>query len=649
MDSLMNSIVANLDKNKTNKEMLLSIESNLSELLIDTAPVIILLLSPQGKILVFNAFMQKLTGYSAEEVIGTDWFETFLLKSTIEETKKLFFSAINDSKTYSNKDYVMTKDGSQKTVEWHGKSIKDRDDKTIGLLSIGLDVTEREHAQNELIKSENQFRKLIESTNDWAWEIDINGLYTYVGPQVKALLGYTPQYLIGKSPFEFMPSDEAQRVKKIFKEIVKNRTNIVALKNANICKDGSIKILESSGVPFFSKNGTLLGYRGMDRDVTERERAEQSLRESEERFRSITASAQDAIIMIDNDGKTSYWNNAAENIFGYSKDEATGKMLHDFLAPKRFLEAHRKAFEQFKKTGEGLAVGQTLELFALKKDGTELPIELSLSKTMINGKWNAIGIIRDISERKKMQDELKLKDEMMIAQSKQAAMSDMIAMLAHQWRQPIAVISMAVNNLQVSIELEEEITTEVLKEHIETLHKQVMDLDKTISNFRDFFKPHQEKDELVSVKEILKSVLEIIGKSLENNNITLNVIATEEASFVVNKSSLIQVLLNILGNAKNILVNKKILEPVINLSISLSKDTIVISVCDNAGGIPDSIISKIDQPYFTTKEEFNGKGLGLYISRTIVEKHLFGTLTWHNERDGACFVITLKNKEPAVK
>lgn len=645
MNNLIDSVVANLDKSKSNKDILLQIECNLSNFLIETAPVMIVMLNPEGQIILFNNYSEKLTGYSSKEVLGADWFETFPPKFQREKTKEFFISAIQNIKTYENKDILLTKKGTQKTIEWHGKTVKDADKNTIGLLNIGLDITEREKTQESLRKSEEQFRLLVESTNDWIWEVNLDGVYTYVGPQANKILGYEPQEMLGKTPFEFMPSNEAKRLKKVFQEIVAAQANITALKNINISKDASVKVLETSAAPFFDENGKVVGYRGIDRDITEREHAEQNLRESEERFRSITGSAQDAIIIIDNEGKISYWNKAAENIFGYSTEEVTGKILHDFLAPKRFLEAHHKGFAHFKDTGEGPAVGQTLELAAIKKDGTEFSIELSLSKTMVNGKLSAIGIIRDITERKMMQDELKLKDEMMIAQSKHAAMSDMIAMLAHQWRQPIAVMSMAVNNLQASVELEEEITPEILKEHTQTLHHQITELDNTISDFRDFFKPHQEKDELVSVKEILKSVLEIIGKSLENNNITLNVIATEETSFVVNKSSLIQVLLDILGNAKNILVNKKILEPVINLSVSLSKDTIVISVCDNAGGIPDSIINKIDQPYFTTKEEFNGKGLGLYISRTIVEKHLFGTLTWHNEKEGACFVITLKNRQ----
>jgi signal transduction histidine kinase len=104
----------------------------------------------------------------------------------------------------------------------------------------------------------------------------------------------------------------------------------------------------------------------------------------------------------------------------------------------------------------------------------------------------------------------------------------------------------------------------------------------------------------------------------------------------------VQILLNILGNAKDLLLANPIAGAAIHVVVSETNEFITLSICDNAGGIPDSILDKIGQPYFTTKEEYNGVGLGLYIARTIVEKHLHGTLTWHNEDQGACFVIKLK-------
>ncbi len=133
----------------------------------------------------------------------------------------------------------------------------------------------------------------------------------------------------------------------------------------------------------------------------EKRRFEETVRVSEERFRTISTTAKDAIIMVDNEGSVSYWNPAAEEILGYSNQEALGKELHTLMAPERYRDAYHKGFTVFKETGDGTAIGKTLELEAVRKDGSEIPVELSLSAIQIEGKWHAVGIMRDITERKK--------------------------------------------------------------------------------------------------------------------------------------------------------------------------------------------------------------------------------------------------------
>ncbi len=145
---------------------------------------------------------------------------------------------------------------------------------------------------------------------------------------------------------------------------------------------------------------------GTIQDITERKQAEVSLRESEEQFRIIAASAQDAIVMMGADGTISFWNRAAELIFGYASDEAIGNNLHSLLAPERYRPAFEAGFARYQTSGEGAAAGRMLELQALRKGGAEFPMELSLSAVRRRNEWIAIGIIRDISERKKAEQAL---------------------------------------------------------------------------------------------------------------------------------------------------------------------------------------------------------------------------------------------------
>jgi len=146
-------------------------------------------------------------------------------------------------------------------------------------------------------------------------------------------------------------------------------------------------------------------------EIEERKRAEKALRESEERFRSISASAQDGIVMMDSKGNITYWNEAAERIFGYTKEEVIGKEAHIVLIPERYHETYKKGFSRFRETGHGPLIKKTLELSAIRKNGVEFPIELSVSAIKIRGKWYSTGIVRDITDRKRAEEALRESEE----------------------------------------------------------------------------------------------------------------------------------------------------------------------------------------------------------------------------------------------
>jgi two-component system cell cycle sensor histidine kinase/response regulator CckA len=268
-------------------------------------------------------------------------------------------------------------------------------------------MIDRKRAE-ELQRPEQKFKDLIEITTDWVWEVNAQGVYTYASPKVKDLLGYEPAEVLGKTPFDLMPEEEAEKIRKFFNEKIAIKEPFYGLENMNRHKDGHLVVLETNGIPVFDQNGKLTGYRGIDRNITERKHMIEALRESEEKFRAISNTAVDAILVMDNDGKISYWNPAAEKMFGYKSEEATGKELHLFLAPAKYHAAYKKGFSSFKETGQGPAVGATSEFFAIRKDGTEFPIEVSTSAIQIKGKWHAVGIIRDVTER--MQAEKALRE-----------------------------------------------------------------------------------------------------------------------------------------------------------------------------------------------------------------------------------------------
>jgi two-component system, cell cycle sensor histidine kinase and response regulator CckA len=174
-------------------------------------------------------------------------------------------------------------------------------------------------------------------------------------------------------------------------------------------KSGEYKwVLARGKVMERAANGRALRVTGTFQDISERKKAEEDTRESERRFRSITNSVFDAIILIDDKGEISFWNQAAERIFVYSSSEVMGKDVHELLALPEYHAAYRSAFKDFVVSGRGNAIGKTTELVARRKDGEEFPIELSLSSFQMGGHWHAAGIVRDIKERKRVEEQEKL-------------------------------------------------------------------------------------------------------------------------------------------------------------------------------------------------------------------------------------------------
>ena len=160
------------------------------------------------------------------------------------------------------------------------------------------------------------------------------------------------------------------------------------------------KWLRTYKIPRFDEEGAISGIIGLSLDITDLKEAQRTSIENADKISAITRSVQDAIVMIDNDGEIAFWNDAAEKILGYKREEILGKKLCDYLIPPQYRDQHSKAFEVFRETGKGPLVGKVIEVSAYNSEGNEFPIELSISALKLRGKWHAVGILRDITERK---------------------------------------------------------------------------------------------------------------------------------------------------------------------------------------------------------------------------------------------------------
>jgi len=245
----------------------------------------------------------------------------------------------------------------------------------------------------------------------------------------------------------------------------------------------------------------------------------------------------------------------------------------------------------------------------------------------------------------------KEQNQHLMVQSRLAQMGEMISMIAHQWRQPLGAISSTAGNLEAKIDFETfDLDTKegqveqniYFRERLKKIGGFVANLTATIDDFKNFYKL-DKKSVRTNFEEIIKKAMAIVESSFANDNIELIYNYNSNEKMDIYDREMMQVVLNILKNAQDNFKEKQ----TTNLKITITTDKKSLSICDNGGGIPENILEKIFDPYFSTKDEKNGTGLGLYMSKTIIEEHHKGNLNALNTGDGVCFTINLDNNEEA--
>jgi len=266
-------------------------------------------------------------------------------------------------------------------------------------VELQQEIVERKQISDALRESQERYHHLVENTSDWIWEVDQDAIYTYASPAVKDLLGYEPEEIIGRTPFDLMADDEAERIAEAFGEMAQSAQRFAGLENTNIHKDGREVVLETSGVPIVDDAGNLLGYQGIDRDITERKQAEETLQEAYDNWQNTFDAVQDLITIIDRDGHIVQANQATHEAFADTEVQGTC------------------CYELFHGRADPIPDCPALQAFE-----TGQPVHAEISEPHLDDHWfdiyvypvpapdgsiqQVVHVLRDITERKQAQQEL---------------------------------------------------------------------------------------------------------------------------------------------------------------------------------------------------------------------------------------------------
>lgn len=382
------------------------------------------------------------------------------------------------------------------------------------------------------------------------------------------------------------------------------------------------------------------------------------LKSSEENMNSLIEAVPDIIFRLDPAGRIAFISPA---IAKYSV--STASLLGQPMLPLINTEYHDAFVRLTNDAFQGISGNMDFEAVGLKEGHVWLGTHVVPFRNDAGEIISLLGIASDITDRKLAEktlaekqlqleklnldleqrvaeavSDLRKKDQILIQQGRQAAMGEMIGNIAHQWRQPLNTLGLVVQELLMTYG-SDEFNKESLEASVEQAMGIILHMSQTIEDFRNYFKPDMEKMQFI-VNQAVAKTLSLVGPSLKDLNINIEVIETDTTDINGYANEYSQVLLNILLNCRDAFAERNIdRQRIVTITVFKENNKSVVTIADNAGGIPEDIVDKIFDPYFTTKGPDQGTGIGLYMAQAIIDKNMGGRLTVSNTADGAEFRV----------
>lgn len=497
-------------------------------------------------------------------------------------------------------------------------------------IALVRDITSRIEAEEELKKRESLLDSLLKSIPIPVFFKDVNGLYINVNPAFEKINGKSREELIGKGVLDLFPHELAKVYHEKDLELFRNPgTQVYDWKVRDA--DGEIRDVIFHKAAFYDGDGQVAGLVGAIFDITDRKKMETALRESEEKYRLLIRNSPDLICLQDPDGRVAFLSDHAEKVLGHPRDTVLAQKLPDFIHPEDLANV-RDAYERAFRDRSAVNIDYRIT----DSGGGVRWISHSARPVMLDGQFTGVlSTLRDITDRVRSEEQLHEKDRLMVLQSRQAAMGEMLGNIAHQWRQPLNAIGIMVQNIG-EYSRESRLTPDYVDQTVADVMKLVLHMSRTIDDFRNFFRTDKEKKD-IPLHEAVQKALSFVSASFHDNGVETRTEFGEDLAVSGYPNEFSQAVLNILNNALEAFLERRTPDPVLTVRVFAERGRPVITVSDNAGGIPEEALPKIFEPYFTTKEK--GTGIGLFMAKMILEKNMGASIIARNIPGGAEFRI----------
>ncbi len=515
------------------------------------------------------------------------------------------------------------RDGSWLTLENSAAPIRNAEGRIVAAVVIFDDITARKHAEQALRESEARFHDLVEVTSDMVWEVNVEGDYTYLSPRVRDLLGYEPAELVGRSTLDLIPVEDQPRFEATFRAIAAERKPIRFLENVNIRKDGRPVLLETSAVPFLAPDGSLGGYRGIDRDITQRKQAEEERERLKAQAEEVAAHAQreaaeldatinaipDGVVLYTPEGEAEHMNAAALRLAGLPPAEWK-KPMEQREAALRIETAEGKPLPPEEtpplRVLRGEQVHNIIEVFH-RPDGKQVWVSASAAPICAadGTLLGVVGTFTDITTLHELQEQR----------------DDILRAVSHDLRNPLATVLGQAQLLQRRLMRQARNGRE--RESVEAIISGAQRMNTMIQDLVDSARSESGQLRLNRQRlDLPRFAAEVLRRNADTLAVERVLIATPRIPLQVSADPdrLERILVNLLSNAL------KYSPPDTQVSVTFwRKDgQVITAVTDRGIGIAPEEQAHLFQRYFRTavgRERPGGVGLGLYITRTLVEAH----------------------------
>ncbi|MGB2901713.1 MAG: PAS domain S-box protein [Candidatus Acidiferrum sp.] len=601
-----------------------------------------------GSVTFMNSVAESLTGWTRAEATGKSMDLVFdiLSKETRLPVENPVKKVFRQRKVVGLADHtiLLSKGGKEFDIEDSAAPILTDSGEGLGVVLVFRDITDKKRTEEETKRQKELLQLILASIADGVVVADSNGKFLLFNAAAEQILGTgatetTPNQWSGQygvylpDTVTQYPADQLPLVRAMQGENVDAVE--IFIRNPQVPEG---RLLSINGRPLKRADGTLQGGVVVFHDMTERKRAEEALQTSEEKARSVVQTAHDAIVSADSHGNITDFNRGAEVIFGYSAEDVIGKPLA-VLMPDRFKELHQRGFKRYLETGEALVIGKTVELAAKRKDGTEFPVELSLSSWKARTGLFFTGVLSDITERKRTEELLmRAKED---AERATKFKDQFLSTMSHELRTPLNAV------LGFSDLLADERygpLNDRQQRYVAHIHTGGKHLLQLISDILDLSKIEAGRMELsredVTVASAFAEVISALYPLAEKKSQALLQHVEPHLHVRADALRFKQMLMNLAGNAIKFTPEGGRIE----LAARQVDDQVRVEVRDNGPGIPAEQQQRIFEAFFRLRETgtaTEGTGLGLAITSRLVELHGGKLGIESRPGEGTCFYFSL--------